>query len=336
MLVEEKILKRTIIEETIFTMVERGLIKEARTYLLENEEHLDEGALLDLFKRVLPRSTELGGEGYVDRLLKKIDQEDQKEVDELDKAVATKLDDEITQDIGDDNKFEPNKVKAAVEAWFKQRRQDAPGERLESEEDIERAVMAVIDNLKNAEVEQIANTGGEEDAQDTGGEEDAQDTGGEELEAETPAKTALDLKGIFTDPTQRNFLLRGLIRFLSINQVERSLQTLKPAAEKEAIESLLTQILEMNPETFEKLQNEMRIDYFWDLVGDGDIRDKMSTKGGARSVPARTKRFKRKLGREGGASRYTGQSSNLTEHLENMIILSLIKECINKKNKNIL
>lgn len=80
----------------------------------------------------------------------------------------------------------------------------------------------------------------------------------EEPKPESPAKTAKDLKDLIVNPAERRMLLTGLLQLLTNNSVERALAIMKPERARQAVLSFLKQVVDMEPEAYEKLKTGMQ------------------------------------------------------------------------------
>ena len=249
-------LKKMIAEQTVISLMEKDQLVDAIIVYANNKDLLDEG-LLD---RLIPAKFTSGG---IERMLKKIEQEDEAKKQKLQKALQALV---LTQSANANKNQQQHAQDVA-----KQAPDASPGNRKTIAQ-----LLDFLDNnpddLKKAKTAAAAEASG--DTKDPAASVDP--------EAAKPAsvtKTAKDIRDLIVDPTQRRMLLRGLLSLLTNDSVERAIAVIKPEQAKTAVLNFLKQITDMEPKAYKKFKAGMQKKIYNDMIASDSYTAGRKSKG---------------------------------------------------------
>jgi len=237
-------LKKMIAEQAVISLMEKDELIDAIIVYANNKDLLDEG-LLD---RLIPAKFTSAG---INRLLKKIEQEEPEKKRDLGAALQALV---VTQN-------------ANVNKNQQQYAQDVAAKAPNVEPENRRTIAQLLDFLDNNDADLAKAKAAA--AAETGDKPEAAETGAAAPETAKPApvaKTVKDVRDLIVDPTQRRFLLRGLLTLLTNDSVERAISIIKPEQAKTAVLNFLKQITDMEPKAYKKFKAGMQGKLYKDLL----------------------------------------------------------------------
>jgi len=336
MQVKNEVLKRTIVQETIMTLVDHGLMKEARDMHLKNKEYLDEAWLRDLIDKISGKQRDDGAKAKWQDIEQTLG-DDEKEEDRLEKMVA-----KISKGLVDRGQY-GKKEAAEIAQKF---RASAPGLDRNTYQIIGDILYDIGDNP--SVVKQVVGAAAKEgdlDTHDFLGQPGARpetkgagEAGAEKKKPATVSNTVKDLAGVLRDPAERALLLKGLYRLMINKSVLGAIKAL-PDGQGDEVKNLLVQMMEMDPKALADVRAK---------VGDEFEAEALDTKylhkgsGRASSYGAQFAARQSGMQKQTSAEKAAGlklkesKNSNFRAKAERAIILEILGLYIERKTNKII